>query len=1043
MPPCMVDVGNRARWTLSGIVAAVFVTLVGCTQPAEVIQTVIVEKEVQVEVEVVKEVEVPQTVIVEKEVSVPETVVVEKEVLVEVVKEVPVPQTVIVEREVEVAGETVEVEKVVEVEKIVEVEKTVEVERVVTAQPGTVTPTPTSVPTATPVPPTPTPDPQVPPTPTPSPLQEIEFAGVVTSTNLPSQVQIVFALRDQDGHSVVLPADQVQRGISVYEQGPGTDGWEEIDYSETSFFVHTAENIDLEVVFVLDFTNSMYEARLPDGRTGVDAMLDAFNAAVAVLPSAHRIGVVEFHDRNVEPSVLSPLTTDRNSIRSSVARFANSGFDHCSSRVWDGVAVGSELFSSVDANPRAVRALVFLSDGRDTSSVATRDSLEGIASERKAQLYALGVGDVFQSSELRSLASDTGGAYYSARDVSRLQTQLQLLVNDLQGQYQLTYITLRRTGQYRSGLTFNYRGLEASMGTDRFDVASFFGPDNQGVISHDPPALDRSNGTADVFVRALHIPRNIDRIRFNPGTAKPVSVELVAESDGGLIDGWTLSGPDGSGYYEVSSTDAIEFGNSGLLFKLTYSNIVEKGLALPLHFDSSIYSSGKQLTYAGQIHVGERPRIAFVSDRDGDNEIYVMDADGTGVVQLTDNSVDDWSPRWSPDGNRIAYTSGSWPDYDTYVANADGTGVVRLTNNSGYSSFRGWSPDGSRIAYHLDRNGGEYNAEDMDIYVANADGTGAVRVTDNSGYNSFSRWSPDGSRIAYISDRDGGEYNSEDTEIYVMNADGSGIVQLTDNSGYDSFGGWSPDGSRIAYTSDRNGGEYNREDMDIYISNADGSSVVRLTDNSHYDSFARWSRDGRRVAFHSDRDGGAYDDQDVEIYVMNADGTGTVRMTDNSRYDSFVDWSQDGNRIAYRSDRNGGEYNSEDTDIYVANADGTGVVRLTNNSGYNSYPRWSPDGSRIAFCSDRNGGEYNWREDADIYIANADGTGVVRLTNNSGYNSCPSWAPDGSRIAYVTDFNGGGYNSEDHEIYIANADGTGVVRLTNNSAEDSRPSWSP
>ena len=247
----------------SGIVVGAFLiaAAIACAGGTEtVIETVVVERIVttEVEVEVVKEVEVPQTVIVEREVAVPETVVIEKEV--------PVPQTVIVEREVEVAGETVVVEKIVEVEvagetvvQTVVVEKIVEVVKVVTARPiSASTPTPTPVrPTATPVPPTATPDPQVPPTPTPAPLQEIEFAGVVTSTNVPSQVQIVFSLRDQDGHSVVLPADRVQSGISVFEQGPGTDGWEEIDYSETSYFVHTAENIDLEVVFVLDFTNSI------------------------------------------------------------------------------------------------------------------------------------------------------------------------------------------------------------------------------------------------------------------------------------------------------------------------------------------------------------------------------------------------------------------------------------------------------------------------------------------------------------------------------------------------------------------------------------------------------------------------------------------------------------------------------------------------------------------------------------------------------------------------------------------------------------------
>ena len=111
------------------------------------------------------------------------------------------------------------------------------------------------------------------PEPTPAPLEEINFAGVVTRTNLPSQVQVVFSLRDQDGHAIELPAEDVQKATKIYEceprteEGcrPGTEDWEEIDYTETSFFVHTAENFDLEVVFVLDFTNSMAQARLPDG----------------------------------------------------------------------------------------------------------------------------------------------------------------------------------------------------------------------------------------------------------------------------------------------------------------------------------------------------------------------------------------------------------------------------------------------------------------------------------------------------------------------------------------------------------------------------------------------------------------------------------------------------------------------------------------------------------------------------------------------------------------------------------------------------------
>ena len=740
-------------------------------------------------------------------------------------------------------------------------------------------------------------------------------------------MQIVFALRDQDDHAVVLPAETIESGISVLERGTGTDGWEEIDYSETSFFVHTAENIDLEVVFVLDFTNSMYEARLPDGRTGIDAMLDAFDAALSVLPSAHRVGVVEFHDRNVDPSVLSPLTTDRASIRSNIARFANSGFDHGSSRVWDGVARGMSLFSSVGANPRAVRALVFLSDGRDTSSLNPRDSLAGIAADRRVQLYAMGVGDVFQSSALRSISSQTGGTYYAAQNVERLQTQLQLLVNDLRGQYQLTYITLRRTGEYHAQVQLRHRRLSADTTVGPFDVATFFGPDNQGVVSTDPPTLDRAAGTANVFVRALHMPRNIDRIRFSPGTSKPVSVELVGAEDGGILEGWNLSGPDGAGYYEASSNTPIEFGDSGLLFILRYSDITERGLRLPLDFDDSIYSGGKRLVGTGDVFVGEQPRILFYSHRDEDSgEIYVMNADGSGVVRLTDNtSVWDYPDEWSPDGARILFRRNR-DDVDIYVMNADGTDVAQLTDNSDWEYPVAWSPDGSRILFERDLGWDENGVDAREIYVMNADGTGVVRLTDNRVYDDPVAWSSDGTRILFRSTRDG-----EDTEIYVMNADGTGVVRLTDNSVFDYAVGWSPDGIRILFMRGGDSGG-------IHVMHTDGTGVVRLTDNSLREWPLGWSPDGTRILFRRDPYGGVeYERADMELYVMNSDGTGVVRLTNNSVFDGAAYWSPDGTRIVFLSDRDG-----DDGEIYVMNADGTGVVRLTNNSVYDSPVAWSP-----------------------------------------------------------------------------------------------------
>ena len=718
------------------------------------------------------------------------------------------------------------------------------------------------------------------PEPTPAPLEEINFAGVVTRTNPPSQVQIVFSLRDQDGHAIALTAEDVQRATKIYEcesrteEGcrQGTEDWEEIDYTETSFFVHTAENFDLEVVFVLDFTNSMAQARLPDGRSGIAAMLEAVNAGLGVLPGAHRIGVVEFHDRNVEPGVLSTLTTNRQAIRDNISQFSQSGFDPGSSRVWDSVVAGTDLFSTFAQNPRAIRALVFLSDGRDTSSVNTRDDMQLHAQARNVQLYALGVGEVFQEEDLRELAGLTGGGYYPVHDVSVLQRQLQLLVSDLRGQYQVSYITLRRSGEYRTQVAVELVGVMGSMQTATFNAATFFGPDNQGAIQFDPPSIDRNEGKATIFVRALHMPRNIDRVRFKVDTFKPVQVDLVAGQDGGLLDGWNLSGPDTEGFYEVSSPVPVEFGNFGLLFRLTISDVTEENLEIPVEFDNTIYTAGKSLERTALIAIGQT-RIAFTNDRDGNWDIYVMNSDGSGETRLTERSGYDWGPVWSPDGQLIAFASERNGDWNIFVMNADGSGVTQLTNHPGYDVEPAWSASGEQIAFSSTGD------EGPDIYVMNADGSGVTQLTNHPGYDVEPAWSPDGRLIAFASDRDANVDTVETGDIYVMNADGSDVRRLTDNPLQDRSPAWSPGGRQIAFSSSRDG------DSDIYVMNADGSGVRRLTDNPEWDGSPAWSPGGRQIAFSSNRDG------DSDIYVMNADGSGVRQLTDNPGRYVDLDWS--------------------------------------------------------------------------------------------------------------------------------------------------------
>src|SRR5437773_10595400 len=138
--------------------------------------------------------------------------------------------------------------------------------------------------------------------------------------------------------------------------------------------------------------------------------------------------------------------------------------------------------------------------------------------------------------------------------------------------------------------------------------------------------------------------------------------------------------------------------------------------------------------------------------------------------------------------------------------------------------------------------------------------------------------------------------------------------------------------------------------------------------------------------------------------------------------------SSGGPRIAFGSVRNGGNH-----DVYTMNPDGTDQTRLTDNLAYDDQPTWSPDGSKIAFISNRDG-------NFEIYTMNADGTGQARLTNNPAADGFPAWSPDGAKIAFVS---GDLRNPTTFEIYVMNSDGSNRTRLTNDSLIDGVPSWSP
>jgi len=280
--------------------------------------------------------------------------------------------------------------------------------------------------------------------------------------------------------------------------------------------------------------------------------------------------------------------------------------------------------------------------------------------------------------------------------------------------------------------------------------------------------------------------------------------------------------------------------------------------------------------------VDAQAQIAFVSDRIGNSEIYVMDVDGKNQRRLTNNHHDDWSPSWSPDGKLIVFVS----DRDShahfipglfaseiYVMNADGGNPQNLTNNPADDGFPSWSPDGKQIVFQSDRDDRHY-----DIYVMDADGKNQQRLTENpNNEDKYPSWSPDGKQIVFSSARD----EHFGYEIYVVDAGGGNLQRLTENLKHEWDPVWSPDGKRIAFASDRKGDWVNFE---IYVMDADGGNQQRLTENRSDDWSPSWSPDGERIVFMSEMDG------NPEIYVMDADGGNQQNLTNNRHDDCCPSW---------------------------------------------------------------------------------------------------------------------------------------------------------
>ncbi|HCR72561.1 MAG TPA: hypothetical protein DIW23_14050 [Anaerolineae bacterium] len=300
-------------------------------------------------------------------------------------------------------------------------------------------------------------------------------------------------------------------------------------------------------------------------------------------------------------------------------------------------------------------------------------------------------------------------------------------------------------------------------------------------------------------------------------------------------------------------------------------------------------------------------RIIFVSNRDGQNNLYITSPDGSQVERLTTNIAEDTTPRISPDGTRVAYVSTVNNNTDIYIIDLNTRTIMQVTNAPEKDSSPTWSPDGRQLAFESFRDG------NFEIYITNVDGSNQYRLTNDPAADTHPVWSPTSNEIAFVSNRFG------NADILLANTSGN-VFTLTTNPAPDNAPAWSPNGSTIAFQA------FSGDLSNLCLIERDGLNLRCATSSPAQYNPPSWSPDGVWIASSG---------HNSAIHLFNTlDGSINQLYITGIEPRSTPYFSRDGLRLVFQAQFNG------DMELFSVLIPTNQFSQVTSLSGYDGEAIW-------------------------------------------------------------------------------------------------------